>query len=77
MKLARENQTGHWLSVNHAFFMQNLLSFNTANQQKIPHPQCLTLGGDYKTLILDQVMLNLTPLALKGGFRLGDYRYNS
>jgi len=27
--------------------MQNLLSLNTAKQQKIPHPQCLNLGGDY------------------------------
>jgi hypothetical protein len=28
--------------------MQNLLSLNTAKQQKIPHPQCLNLGGDYR-----------------------------
>jgi hypothetical protein len=34
--------------VNRAFFIQNLLSLNTAKQQKIPHPQCLNLGGDYK-----------------------------
>jgi hypothetical protein len=27
--------------------MQNLLSFNTAKQQKSPHPNCLKLGGDY------------------------------
>ncbi|MFZ9722982.1 MAG: hypothetical protein ACO3BJ_03145, partial [Burkholderiaceae bacterium] len=36
-----------WLSVNRAFFKQNLLSLNTAKQQKNPHPQCLNLGGDY------------------------------
>jgi hypothetical protein len=29
--------------------MQNLLSLNIAKQQKIPHPQCLNLGGDYTT----------------------------
>jgi hypothetical protein len=35
------------LSVNRDFFMQNLLSFNTAKQQKTPHQHCLNLGGDY------------------------------
>jgi len=28
--------------------MQNLLSLNAAKQQKIPHTQCLNLGGDYR-----------------------------
>jgi putative transposase len=32
--------------------MQNLLSLNTAKQQKIPHPQCLNLGGDYRLCYL-------------------------
>ena len=27
--------------------MLNLLSFNTAKQQKIPHPKCPNLGEDY------------------------------
>jgi len=37
-----------WLSVNRAFFMQNLPLLNTAKQQKIPHPQCLNVGEDYR-----------------------------
>ena len=35
--------------------MQNLLSFKTAKQQKIPHPKCLNLGGDYSFIIAPQV----------------------
>jgi putative transposase len=43
--------------------MQNLLSFNTAKQQKIPHPQCLNLGGDYRKAAanrMDRIVLTGT-----------------
>ena len=48
--------------------MQNLLSLNTAKQQKIPHPQCLNLGGDYS---ITQVFESEGNLHIIGGCNSG------
>jgi hypothetical protein len=57
-----------WLSVNRAFFMQNLPLLNTAKQQKIPHPQCLNVGEDYRQQAEENLRKSTFPYIFRGSF---------